>query len=205
MIAYTLLRKVHLYSGLAILAFVIMYFVTGYPMIHRTWFPNPEALKKTRTEPLRYNGPKNPSAYSDYLQKTFDLRGQVTRQRRQKDGSWEFRYSRPGTAYEAVVAPAGDSVRITTVRDNAVQTLIALHELHGYGGGELYNLWAILLDLASGSCSGLVTGMPQPPCCTSFMPHKELKNPLPKRFQYDIPRPCVNAPILRFCVESDSR
>jgi hypothetical protein len=149
MIAYTLLRKVHLYSGLAILAFVIMYFVTGYPMIHRTWFPNPEALKKTRTEPLRYNGPKNPSAYSDYLQKTFDLRGQVTRQRRQKDGSWEFRYSRPGTAYEAVVAPAGDSVRITTVRDNAVQTLIALHELHGYGGGELYNLWAILLDLAS--------------------------------------------------------
>lgn len=147
--AYTLLRKVHLYSGLAVLAFVIVYFVSGYPMIHPTWFPNPEAVKETRIEPLRYNGPKDPPAYSEYLQKAFDLRGQVTRRRRQKDGGWEFRYSRPGTVYEAVVAPAGDIVRITTVRDNAVQTIIAFHELHGYGGGKLYNLWAILLDLVS--------------------------------------------------------
>ena len=146
---YAVLRKVHLYSGLAILAFVMMYFVTGYPMIHRTWFPDSDAVKKIRTEPIVYKGIKDPFVYSKYLQDTFDLRGQVTRRRRLEDGSWEFRYSRPGTTYEAVVVPEGNSVRITTVKENAVETMIGFHELHGYGHGKLYNLWAFFHDLAS--------------------------------------------------------
>lgn len=149
MSVYTLLRKIHLYSGLAILAFVMMYFVTGYPMIHRDWFPHPEPVKTTRTESLAYVGPKEPAAYSTYLQETLDLRGKPVRQQRLQDGSWEFRYSRPGTIYEAVVAPAGDTVRITTVKQNSIETMIAFHELHGYGGGKLYRVWALLHDLAS--------------------------------------------------------
>jgi hypothetical protein len=145
---YTVFRKVHLYSGLAILAFVIMYFVTGYPMIHHDWFPQSEPLKTTRTESLVYTGAKEPVAYSIYLQETFKLRGKPTRQRQLKDGSWEFHYSRPGTTYEAVVAPGGDSVRITTAREKPIKTMTAFHELHGYGG-MLYSVWAFLYDLAS--------------------------------------------------------
>ena len=146
---YTLLRKVHLYSGLVILAFVIMYFITGYVIIHQNWFPKLEPVKTTRTELLDYSGPREPTAFSNYLQSTFDLRGKTTRKQRLKDGSWEFRYSRPGTVHEAVVAPPGDSVRITTTTENAIETMIDFHELHGYGGGRLYSVWALLHDLAS--------------------------------------------------------
>ena len=146
---YTVFRKIHLYAGLAILAFVIMYFVTGYPMIHDNWFPQSEPMKTTRTESLVYTGAKEPAAYSIFLQETFKLRGKVTRQRRLKDGSWEFHYSRPGISHEAVVAPAGDNVRITTAREKPIKTMIAFHELHGYGGGMLYSVWAFLYDLAS--------------------------------------------------------
>lgn len=147
--SYTLLRKIHLYAGLVILAFVIMYFVTGYPMIHHDWFSSPEAVKKTRTEPLAYTGPREPAAYSMYLQETFDLRGKPTRQRRLGDGSWEFRFSRPGTFHEAIVTPAGDSVRITTREENAIDTMIGFHRLRGYDSGMLYDLWALLYDFAS--------------------------------------------------------
>jgi hypothetical protein len=147
--SYTLLRKIHLYAGLVILAFVVMYFVTGYLWIHRNWFPNPEPLKTTRTEMLVYTGPKEPAAYSSYLQETFDLRGKPTQPRRLNDGSWEFRYFRPGTVYEAVVAPAGDSVRIMTREENAADTMVGFHRLHGYGGEKLYSVWALLYDLAS--------------------------------------------------------
>jgi hypothetical protein len=146
---YTLLRKIHLYTGLAILAFVIMYFITGYVIIHQNWFPNPEPLKTMRIEPLVYTGPKEPVAYAIYLQETFKLWGKVTRQRRLTDGSWEFRYSRPGTAYEVVVAKAGDSVRITTVEENAIETMVGFHRLRGYGSQRLYNMWSLLYDLAS--------------------------------------------------------
>jgi hypothetical protein len=149
MSTYTLLRKIHLYAGLSILAFVIMYFVTGYSMIHRNWFPQSEPVKTTRTESLVYTGPKEPATYSIYLQETFKLRGQPTRQRQLKDGSWEFRYSRPGTSHEAVVAPAGDSVRITTVEENTIETMVAFHRLRGYGSERLYNIWSLLYDLAS--------------------------------------------------------
>jgi hypothetical protein len=146
---YTVFRKIHLYAGLCILVFVIMYFVTGYPMIHHDWFPHSEPMKTTRTESLVYTGAKEPAAYSIYLQDTFNLRGKVTRQRQLKDGSWEFRYSRPGTIHEAVVTPAWDSVRITTVKEKTIGTMIAFHELHGYGGGLLYSAWALFYDLAS--------------------------------------------------------
>jgi hypothetical protein len=157
---YTLLRKIHLYAALSIMVFVVMYFVTGYPMIHHDWFPHSEPVKTTRTESPAYTGPKEPAAYSNYLQETFDLRGKLTRQQRLKDGSWEFRYSRPGTFHEAVVTPAGDSVRITTREENAIDTMIGFHRLRGYGGGKLYNVWALLYDLASFSlivfaCTGI--------------------------------------------------
>jgi hypothetical protein len=146
---YTVLRKIHLYAGLSILTFVIMYFVTGYPMIHGSWFPKPAIITTTRTEQLSYAGAKEPEAYSKYLQETFDLRGKITRQRRLKDGSWVFRYSRPGTTYAAVVAPAGDSVRITTLKENIIETMVTFHRLHGYGDEELYSVWAFLHDLAA--------------------------------------------------------
>jgi hypothetical protein len=146
---YTVLRKIHLYAGLVILAFVIMYFGTGYPMIHHEWFPKRAPAKTTRTERLSYTGREEPTAFSDYLQETFALRGKPTQQRRLEDGSWRFRYSRPGTLYEAVVAPAGDSLQITTRNESAIDTMVGFHRLHGYGGGNLYDLWAVLYDLAS--------------------------------------------------------
>jgi hypothetical protein len=102
-----------------------------------------------RTEQLSYAGPKEPTAYSKYLQETFGLRGKPAQQRRLKDGSWVFRYSRPGTFHEAVLAPAGDSVRITTRNENAIGTMVDFHRLHGYGSGKLYSVWALLHDLAS--------------------------------------------------------
>jgi hypothetical protein len=146
---YTVFRRIHLYAALAIMSFVIMYFVTGYPMIHHDWFPQPEPVKTTRTEALTYAGSKDPTAYSQYLQETFDLRGKPVRPRRLKDGSWQFRYSRPGTFYEAVVSPAGDTVRITTREENMVETMVGFHKLHGYGFGPVYNVWSVLYDLAS--------------------------------------------------------
>ncbi|MGH7770298.1 MAG: PepSY-associated TM helix domain-containing protein [Candidatus Binatia bacterium] len=149
MLTYTLLRKIHLYTGLAILIFLVMYFVTGYPMIHYDWFPKPEPEKTTRTEPLRYTGPKEPEAFANYLKETFDLRGKAIRRRQLPDGGWEFRFTRPGTFYEVLVPPSGDSARITTRSENAVETMTGFHKLHEYRGGVVYSVWTIFYDLAS--------------------------------------------------------
>jgi hypothetical protein len=126
-----------------------MYFITGYALVHWDWFPKTEPVKTTRTEPLKFVDVDDPQAYSLYLQETFELRGKRQEPSRFDDGRWRFRYVRPGTFHVALVAADGKSVAITTRDETAHATLVGYHRLHGYGGGWLYDVWAVLYDLAS--------------------------------------------------------
>lgn len=146
---YDYVRTVHLYAGVAILVFLLMYFTTGYLMIHPELVADAEPERTTHTERLRYAGERTPEAYAEYLQDTYGLHGQAQDPVRLENGSWRFRYARPGTAYEAVVSARGDSVRLTESRDSLRRTLIGLHRLHGYGGGFVYDVWSLFYDLAS--------------------------------------------------------
>jgi hypothetical protein len=146
---YQIVRRVHLYTAFFLLSFVLMYFATGYVMIHEGLIAHREPQKKTRSLALRYKGEKTPEAYAAHLERTFGLEGKRQPPQQREDGSWRFAYFRPGTAYEAVVSAAGDSVRLTESRDHLRRTLVGFHRLHGYGGGLLYDVWAACYDLAS--------------------------------------------------------
>jgi hypothetical protein len=146
---YETIRKIHLYTGLTLLTFVVMYFITGYVLVHGDWFPGRDPQKSVRSEPLGRAEEKPPEAYSASLQEQFDLRGRRVPPQRLKDGRWRFRYVRPGTSYEALVSSAGDSVQITRSEERFRGTMVGFHRLHGYGGGWLYDLWAFAYDLAS--------------------------------------------------------
>lgn len=146
---YQIIRRIHLYTAFFLLSFVLMYFATGYLMIHEGLLENHNPEKKTRNLHLKYKGEKTPEAYAAYLEASFGLEGKRQPPQRREDGSWRFAYSRPGTSYEAVVSAAGDSVRITESREHLRRTLVGFHRLHGYGGGLLYDVWAVCYDLAS--------------------------------------------------------
>ncbi len=146
---YSWIRRLHLFTGLFLLVFVIMYFATGYVMIHGQWFPRGEPRKSTRTEPLAYVGDRSAPAFREYLEKTFAVRGKRQPARQQPDGSWRFNYIRPGENYEVAVSAAGDQATITRTEFGAVGLANGLHRLHGFGGGGLYDVWAVIYDLAS--------------------------------------------------------
>ncbi len=66
---YESIRKIHYYSGLAILTFVVMYFLTGYLMIRHSLMPQSEPVKNTVVESLDHNHPEMSSQeVSVYLQ-----------------------------------------------------------------------------------------------------------------------------------------
>jgi len=146
---YQLIRRVHLYTAFFLLSFVLMYFVSGYVMIHENLLENRDPQKKTRNLALKYKGEKTAAAYAAHLEQTFGLEGKRQPPQKREDGSWRFAYFRPGTSYEAVISAAGDSVRITESRENLRRTLVGFHRMHGYGGGLLYDIWAVCYDLAS--------------------------------------------------------
>jgi hypothetical protein len=148
---YDTVRRIHLYTGVGLLAFVVMYFVTGYVLIHHDWFPDSPPVKSTRQEPLTAAPGASPEEYSAMLQRQFGLAGKRQPPVQMKDGGWRFQYLRPGLSHEAIVPPAGGTVRITTSRFSTRQTLVHFHRLHGYGGGWVYDTWMVLYDLASAS------------------------------------------------------
>ena len=70
---YKRIRSLHLFTGMSLLIFVVMYFVTGYVMIHRDWFGNPDPASAVRTETLEYTGDETLDAWAVYLQNTYGL------------------------------------------------------------------------------------------------------------------------------------
>jgi hypothetical protein len=146
---YPLIRRVHLFTGLLLLVFVLMYFASGYVMVHNEWFNKPGPATTTRTETLNYSGESSDEVLSRYLQETFDLRGKRNPPNHRKDGSRQFNYTRPGTTFEAVVSPDGKQVAVTRKEFGFVGLANGMHRLHGYGGGRIYDAWAFLYDLAS--------------------------------------------------------
>jgi len=144
---YTILRKTHLYAGLVVLLFVLMYFVTGYLIIHADWFSPTEPTVVEQEAALNAPADMDAEALSRYVQHHLDLPGKRLPPTRLKDGGWRFQYQRPGTVYRVEVTADRNRAHITRETMGWQWTLNRLHHLHGYGGGALYTLWGILLDL----------------------------------------------------------
>ena len=158
-------RKLHLYSGLGLLAFVLMYFFTGWVIMHEELFPHRDPTEITWIEQLDYQGPQDTESWSDYLQSEFDLRGKRGRVRELKDGQVSYSFYRPGFAYEVVVSAAQTKAEITETRWGFRNLMVGYHRVHGYGDGWLYYLWSFMYDLASVACilfavTGIVIWLP---------------------------------------------
>ena len=145
---YDFIRKIHLYTGMVLLTFIVMYFLSGYAILHRDWLPEGTRLETVRAEPLVYAGEAAPEAVSVFLQREFELVGKRQPPRRLDDGRWRFDFVRPGSRYQAFITADGDSVRIEHVEQTGRPVLVGFHVLHGYGGGTLYDVWAVFYDLA---------------------------------------------------------
>ena len=146
----TLVRRIHLFSGLFLLAFVAMYFATGWLMTHGKQFPRGEGKKETRVERLAWKGDRASAAFREHLEAQFGVRGKRQPPRERKDGWVAYPWAHPGEQWEVVVSPKGDEARVTRTTFGAVGVAHGLHRLHGYGGGAFYDAWAFVYDLASG-------------------------------------------------------
>jgi len=146
---YTAIRKVHLYAGLVIVVFLMMYFVTGYVLIHRPWFGGQgQPTREVRSESLAGDPtPRTPEALSSRLR----LRGRINAPPQDKPGL-HFNVARPGVLQQVDLPANSDTATITTTHQNAAGVLAQLHRVHGYGGGFAWNAFVLFNDLAAVSC-----------------------------------------------------
>jgi hypothetical protein len=144
---YNIVRKIHLYSGLVILAFLMMYFVSGYMMIHRPWFLGPPSTT-TQTVTLDSIGALPIEQLAVEAKKRLELGGRTFFAPIQPPDMKRFFVIRPGTTVRVDVPAGGDVVHVITQRYGVVGTLIVLHKVRGYDDQWLFNAYALFCDLS---------------------------------------------------------
>lgn len=143
------IKKIHLYSGLSLFAFMVIFYFSGFVMINQTLFPSHNPVKKVRTETFTWDGPRDSLAISAYIQDHYGLRGKLQPPRRLNDGRTRYNFYHPGINSEALVSSDGRSVEITVSDLGFRGMMVGFHRILGYFGGWLYVLWSFFYDAAS--------------------------------------------------------
>jgi hypothetical protein len=123
-------------------------------MMYPDWFP--EGTTRS-TSNLPFNYEKDLSAVSqaearalgERMPAELPLRGRLSRVKKEKNGSWFFRFDRPGTIEEVRLTPNQELAEITVRRGKFAWMMNRLHHLLGFEGGSRYFVWGILIDLVS--------------------------------------------------------
>lgn len=143
----SLFRQIHLYSGLVFFVFILMYFISGYVILHNIIWGSNKPEKNARMEAVNYPLNLDNEGVSEYLQRQFSINGKQLPPQQMKDGRWKFRYWHPGRWHEVIVALDRDSVEIVSIKWYSRRTLVQFHRLAGYEGDWPYKIWAFLYDL----------------------------------------------------------
>ena len=142
---YTIIRKIHLYSSLSIVALLIMYILSSYMMIYHDWFKVESKNESTVKFDIR---PEeiNENNWSSFL-KIHNVKGRLVREKFEVSGDIIRLYESAKGYNEITIFKDVNQVEIRSGELNLSGKINELHRLSGFGGPLLYNIYAILLDV----------------------------------------------------------
>jgi len=146
---YQLIRKLHLYIAFSVLAFVFMYFVTGFILIHENWFLKSKPTTSSVHYTVHIPDTSSVDKIAAYTEEKFGIHAKKERAEKNNDGSLYFEYSKPGGSFAITILPGGAKSIVKTTQFTAAGTMVGFHRVHGYGGGWLYDFYILMMDLAS--------------------------------------------------------
>lgn len=146
---YRLILKLHLYIAFSVLGFVFMYFASGFILIHESWFLKSKPTTSTVQYAVHIPDTGSLDKMAAYVEDKFNIHAKKERGEKNNDGSLYFEYSKPGGSFAVTILPDGAKTIVKTTQFTAAGTMVGFHRVHGYGGGWLYNLYVLMMDLAS--------------------------------------------------------
>ncbi|RMG74906.1 MAG: hypothetical protein D6722_01815 [Bacteroidetes bacterium] len=146
-ITYRWLRLIHRYSGLTLMTFLLMYFVTGWLMVHEQWLDHPEGISTDSKQYFPYPEGISDAELADQIAATFSLEGRTEAIRHWDNGHILLEYEHPATYQRVIVMPDRDSLQLRVVDTGSRGLIHGLHRTHRYQGGWLYVAMALAMDL----------------------------------------------------------
>jgi hypothetical protein len=144
---YKVIRKIHLYCGLITLIFLMMYFVSGYMMVHRPWFVTAPPAPTTQIVSVGSAGELPTEQLATEVQKKLGLVGRIQFPQKQPAGMTRFWVVRPSAMIRVDIPTGEHLIHVTTQRVGLVGTLIMLHKVCGYDGHLIFDAYAFCCDL----------------------------------------------------------
>jgi hypothetical protein len=144
---HQLIRQIHMYAAFITMAFLVMYFVTGYLMNNPQWFDQEKPATDTKTISMKKPDVSNEELYNQ-LKDKLEISGRF-------HNSW----TNKGTTYyeyqsmlRQTIVYFDSTYTTATVKlsdKNTIGNITAYHRLHKYGGPLAYSFYVLLMDFAS--------------------------------------------------------
>ena len=142
---YKLVRKVHLYASLPIVALLLMYVVSSYFMIHYESFhtyDREESIKVIQVGSDQVSG----ANWDDFIAEN-GVSGKLTNETTTPEGNLIREYSRAGKQYQLTLMANENQVELKIKQANFPGFIVGLHRIRGFNGPWQYQVYAVLLDL----------------------------------------------------------
>ena len=146
-----ILKHVHLFSGMILLAYLLMYFFTAFVMIRHDWFHHSEPKVSLEKVPFEIDRIKTDfTKLQKTIKKELKITGREDEPFQRKDSCWIYNIYKPGLSYNIVLNQSQDSLTIKrTEQLNLARVSSRLHLMRHYKGGIKYYIWTFIYDLAA--------------------------------------------------------
>jgi hypothetical protein len=113
------------------------------------WFAKEEKPQIERKMAVSLPAGLEGDKLSAHLATLAEIGGKRAEPQTWEDGRMAFNYHHPGVSHHLVLTAAKDSLTIKTTDEGMRGLVHGLHRMHGYQGGPLYWLVALVMDLSS--------------------------------------------------------
>ena len=140
---FRLMRNIHLGLGLIFVLMAMIFAISSLVFIYRPWFkPNPTVTESTI--PLSLGSDANARSVARALMTDHGMKGEL-RQIKENGDAISFRIVRPGEVSDIKYDLAQGQAKVKVTRQNALETMVALHTNHGLWHDYLpSNLWSAI-------------------------------------------------------------
>ncbi len=144
------MRKIHFVASILIFAFALLFVFTGLIMSKGNLFTHGKAQITRNILPLNYTpDTTRMDQFGEEIKERLEISGRMNYTRNRKN-ELVFTWYRPMVSNVVTVSPALDSM---SVERREMYTFLEantrIHRVHGYEGGTLYVIWAVLVDLTA--------------------------------------------------------
>jgi len=142
---YHLIRKIHLYASLPVIALLLMYVISSYFMIHYQFFGTYDR-QESKKEVTIDKQPVTDSEWEQFLESN-QIRGKLTDESTNAQGDRFRAYERAGISFELRLPADEPVVEIVQKKGDFPAFMVGLHRIRGFEGPWQYKVYGVLLDL----------------------------------------------------------